>query len=172
MKKPTILLILLFLMSISLFSQNIGRDVFSASGGETTNAGIKLSWTIGQGGLAGLLSQSGTILNMGFEQENDNQFLAVIDYYDYEITTTLFPNPVNQDAFLRVTSDVDVDFSYRLFDTKGALVFSKENLSNMQANSTERIPTSVIKPGLYLLQLFFHQNHKKVVSQTFKLLKI
>lgn len=171
MKRNTLFFALLFI-STGLFSQNIGRHVFSVAGGEITNANLKLSWTIGQGGLAATLTNSNAILNIGFEQENDDQYVAVINYYNYEIEADVFPNPVESDAILKINSDINAEYYYRLIDTKGILIFSKDDLQLIEGSITERIPTTALKPGLYHLQLIINPNNKNAVSKTLKIIKL
>ena len=172
MNKKHILILLLLFTGNMLFSQNIGRRVISGSGGVLTESGLQLSWTIGQGGLAGTLTNSNLILTQGFEQDNDDQFVAVINIDNDKITVDLFPNPVLGDAVLKISSDINTSYSWKLFNSNGLLILSSEKELPVTQSIIEHIPTTELNPGMYYLQIEISASVKKHGLHNIKLIKI
>lgn len=159
-----------FLTSLAL-TQSIGRDVISVSGGQKTTGDLQLSWTIGQSGLAGSLIHSTSILSQGFEQDNDDMFVAVIKIGLHDLSIDLFPNPVMEKAFLKFTSEIRVGCLWKLLDSKGVLILTGES-TVYPGSVIEQIPTSGLNTGLYYLQITLNHALEKPVLKTLKLVKI
>ena len=170
--KTKLLLLIAFLGGVSICNgQTLGRDVISISGGSASNDGIMLSWTIGQGGLAGTLTGSNAMLTQGFEQDNDDQFVAVIDVGRYDVSVILYPNPVMDNARLKLSSDINTSFNWQLTDINGQLINSKEKQHLPSGELIEQIPSDELYPGMYYLQIEMFTATKKPVRKTIKLIK-
>jgi hypothetical protein len=172
MNKKHILLILLLFTSNLLLSQKIGRDIISASGGVLTETGLQLSWTIGQSGLAGTMNSIDLILTQGFEQENDDQLVAIINIDHQEVVVDLFPNPVMTDASLKINSELTAHYSWILFDCNGLPVIKSQNQLILADSIIEKIPSNDLKPGMYYLQVFIFSSGKTKILDSIKLIKI
>jgi hypothetical protein len=171
--KTKLLLLFAFWGCASIaYGQLLGRDVISVSGGLTSNDGLMLSWTIGQSGLTGTLNGSNAILTQGFEQDNDDQFVAVIDVGQYDISVILFPNPVMDVARLKISSDFNPSFSWQLLDINGILINLKEKQQLPTGDFIEQIPSEELYPGMYYLQIVIFSTDNKPVSKTIKLIKL
>jgi hypothetical protein len=172
MKTKLLLLIAFGGWSFFCNGQTLGRDVISISGGSKTNDGLILSWTIGQGGLAGTLTGSNVMLTQGFEQDNDDQFVAVIDVGQHDVSVILYPNPVKDNARLKLSSDINTSFSWQLTDINGHLINSKEKQHLPTGEIIEQIPSAELYPGMYYLQLVAYSAEDKPIRKTIKLIKI
>lgn len=172
MHRKLLTVIILFSAGGFLLAQNIGREVISGSGGVLTESGLQLSWTIGQSGLAGTLSNTDLILTQGFEQENDDQFVAIININQQEVAVELFPNPVMSNASLKLTSELTTEYTWTLFDCNGFPVIKSENNSLIPGSIIEIIPSKDLNPGMYYLQIFIHSSGKTRIVQSIKLIKI
>jgi hypothetical protein len=172
MKRKCLFFVSFLLSSGILLSQNIGRDVFSAAGGVVVGPNIQLSWTIGQSGLVGPLVKNDVMLHQGFEQENDDLFVAVIDIEQQEISIDMFPNPVTEAAYIKFTSEIHATYSLSLFDYKGTLVALEKNKPLFLGNSIETIRTIDLFPGMYFIHLVITPDGKESVQHSLKMIKI
>jgi len=171
MKRSILFLVLLLFTTNYLLCQNIGRDVLAGSGGAVTTAELGLSWTIGQGGLVGTLTKSSLILNQGFEQENDNQFVVIVKIENHEFMIDLFPNPVLGNASLKLTSDVYTSYFWTLYNPKGEIIIQQNNQLLYPGSVIENIPTGNLNPGMYFLQTIINTPDGKQILKTIKIIK-
>lgn len=63
----------------------------------------------------------------------------------------LFPNPVHSTAYLSFSSKVETDFSYKLIDLLGNLLFNSEKLLLVEGINQIKIPVEGLKSGIYFV---------------------
>jgi len=155
-----------FLFTISLcfvfasaFAQTIvERQTFSSGGSsfDMANESYMISATIGQPA-AGSFANESYVVTAGFQQSG----LTMVNIFTAEnAEVTVFPNPGTD--FVMIKSDLQ-DYSLKVYDVKGVVVFSKANTSGNFV-----VDVTAYKAGEYILQLLSSEGN--LLSST-KLIK-
>jgi len=167
------LLNLIFLIAVvtPALSQSVDRKVISTQGGQIEKEGITLSWTIGQGGLVGTSSSNTIILNSGFEQENDQLFVASIEVNAHHFEISVFPNPVSNEIHLNTSSKIPATCNYSILDLNGKCLLEKQNVAVMAGKNNEIINLAFLVPGSYFLQIQLISSNKSTELSTIKIVK-
>jgi hypothetical protein len=143
----TISLIIIFscISSLGLLAQTtIERQSISAGGSNYTmaNETYMVSATIGQT-VSGTMSNENYIVTAGFQQTG----LTMVNIFTAEtVELSVFPNPGTD--FVMIKTDL-VDYSLKIFDMKGAVVFSK-----LKTNGNYVVDIVSYSSGEYIIQLF------------------
>ncbi|QKG80952.1 T9SS type A sorting domain-containing protein [Tenuifilum thalassicum] len=162
MKKVYTLMLSLF--TLSAWAQDIPMQVIASAGGyfENSNAGISISWTLGEVAYT-TLSTDSYILTQGFQQ--GNLFTTSIDEpKSNQEGINVFPNPVSDILKLRIdnrfaTGNVFIE----IFDVTGKLVLSEK--MNLEQSSPAALNLSNLRSGIYILHVFSeNDNAKKVIK--------
>jgi hypothetical protein len=167
--KNTILLLTMFTLVQTSFSQKISRQVISSSGGEARTSKTIISYTIGEPVVTTYETNTNT-LTQGFQQGNItvekniestyvNPELNITDYKN----VSLFPNPTKGLITLNMSGmDLLSDYSYNLFDMEGRLI--KTGIT--QSEQTQ-IDISSVSSGCYILVV----NGSNKAIKEFKVIK-
>ena len=82
------------------------------------------------------------------------------------ISTSVYPNPANEFATLRLSSANETNLSYAIIDIQGRLILSKENI-NVYGIYEENIDVTELKTGMYILMIYndeMTKQHKLIVE--------
>lgn len=141
-----------------------GQQGLTASGGEAGGTGGSMSFSVGQIAFESYTGTSGMI-SQGVQQA----YLEIMvgnEALTDNFSIRLFPNP--SASFTSISMD-ELDpstalasFSYQLYDLYGHLI----NVEVIQS-SLNRIPTSDLVPGMYILKVFY----KNQPIKTFRFIK-
>ncbi|BDX37341.1 hypothetical protein CYCD_06960 [Tenuifilaceae bacterium CYCD] len=148
-------------------AQDIAMQVVASAGGyfENTNAGISMSWTLGEVAYT-TLSSSEYIITQGFQQGN----LFSTDIENPDITSTdikIYPNPASEKVYIETLSENNKGNStIELFDITGRRV--EHRIVKLEESTPYTLPVSSLKPGIYLIKITF-DNSKS--TKVFKLIK-
>jgi hypothetical protein len=129
MKKNVVLWVLISLLSSSLISQTIVRQVISPIGVTTNVNGNYISHTVGQPTPPGTSHTSNVILRQGFEQPPKGK--AVITT-PLSVSINIFPNPNDGTFYLNVETKGAIEYTYDIFDAIGKLIMSGDGVGNVE----------------------------------------
>ncbi len=158
---------IIFALSVSAtMAQDIAMQVVASAGGyfENTNAGISMSWTLGEVAYT-TLSSSEYIITQGFQQGD----LFSTDIENPDITTSdikIYPNPASVEVSIVSSSQNKGNSTIELFDITGRRV--DHRIVKLEENSPYRLPVSSLKPGIYLIKITFDSSKS---TKVFKLIK-
>jgi hypothetical protein len=96
----------------------------------------------------------------------------VIDIGNEEITTQLYPNPVYEDATLKITSKIKAEYFWQLSNTTGELMDWSSPCVIFPGNNKAKIPAVALPPGMYYLQIGISTHFEPLNLYTIKLIKI
>lgn len=140
------------------------QSAVSASGSDGTGPGGSVAYTIGQVTYTNLSGEDGSI-NLGVQQPN--LFLTVgTDETEITLTASLYPNPTNTTASLRLdgkdASVIGDDLAYRIYDLSGKLLMHQRIQDDITA-----IPVDHLTGSVFILQV----TRKDVEIKSFKIFK-
>ncbi|GEM_PF-983195 len=157
MKYITLLCVLL---SMTVSSQSISKQVIGPGGGTDDNGTNKLSYTTGEVIVGAMTSEDGSIqLGNGYYPSLDLEALS-IENPELQLNLKLFPNPVTE-AFY-VSHPTATQFKLNITSINGKQLFSgthqKEQPFSMQSYGS----------GIYLVTVTTVKNNQ---SNTYKIIK-
>ena len=141
-----------------------GQQTINVSGGEAGGVGGEMSYSIGQIEYTVYNGTSGT-MSQGVQQPY-LEIMVGSEEPANSLSIRLFPNPASSYTSLAVdefesTTDL-TSFSYQLFDVYGHYLWSADIKS-----STNRISTSSLATGMYIIKVFY----KNQSIKTFRFIK-
>lgn len=154
--KKYVLLLLIFGLS-RLYAQ----EAIPASGGEASNNGGSVSYSIGQLVYTTNTEANGSV-SQGIEQPFEISIVLGIEQNLINLSFVVFPNPTTDLLTIQNKSDYKNNISYQIYDINGRLLLSKK-LSG--ENTT--ISTSNLAVSSYFIKII--QSNK--VIKIFKILK-
>ena len=89
---------------------------------------------------------SGSAGGMTYGQNND------VSRLNKEIEMSIFPNPANQYIAVQVTTNIENDYTLRVFDAIGQNILHK-NMFYQQGTNAQILDVSTLQKGVYWLQL-------------------
>ncbi|GHC56018.1 T9SS type A sorting domain-containing protein [Ulvibacter litoralis] len=163
MKKTIyILLFMLFTLTVSQ-AQSLSQAVVSTSGNTINGASNTLSFTIGEP-IIGAIS-NGEKLGQGFWLGAIEEIVLSNDDFTFEVTTTVYPNPVTDYLTINFKDMVARDFEIVIHDMNGKVILQKKVENNV---NSETINFYNYNQGIYLLTIV---QSATVKSKTFKIIK-
>ncbi|MCW3161850.1 T9SS type A sorting domain-containing protein [Chryseobacterium oryctis] len=147
-------LLLFFFVSFAQVSVN-------ASGGNTTNAGNSISYSIGQPFYHQTSGGEMTITE-GVQQPFEITTLGTVDYLGIQLDAKVYPNPTSSLLFLKVEGISLKNLSYKMFDSSGRVLF-QEKIKQTETS----IDMTAKASGTYILSVLNAESTIKI----FKILK-
>ena len=167
MKRITLLLSLL-LVVLGTYGQTSILEVISPAGGYyvSTEAGINVSWTLGEPVVGTLTNtEAGIILTQGFQQ---GDFIIVNVPTDplAGFTAKLYPNPAKDETYIKITMPNPGRINLSIFDITGrAIIADQFDVSSIEYSY--KLNVSSLRAGIYLIRI----NSGTKVSKVLKLIK-
>ena len=162
--------ILLFLIVLNSYSQELHHQVISSLGSSIkTVGGIYVSQTIGQSGAMTSYSNSNFYIQQGFQQSIKNSSWKVArDINESEnVITKMFPNPVDTNINFEFSKDFSGIFNVLIFDMSGRIVFSciKDVFNKSMTLDISRVLSS----GDYIIQISSNKYNYNYTNRFLKL---
>ena len=155
--KNTLLFAFLSLCCTALWSQ---ADIVPL-GGDATDGGFTVSYTVGQVAVQANSDGSTTIYE-GVQQPYEIQIIGIDDYPGITLNAVVFPNPTIGNVQLTI-NDEQLEGEVKVFDMNGKFLFVKK----IEGENTE-IPMSDLSAGAYFVNVV----SEKQVLKTFKVVKM
>lgn len=143
--KQLFFILLFFLNSLFIFSQNIQRSSLGMSGASnefvSNNTDYYISQSIGQKSVIGSYNH----LRQGFQQPSIKSKIITS-----ELQVSIFPNPTDQIINIVLVDTEKSILFLTLYDTYGRQIFNRR----VDYLSSYQLDVSAISSGMYLLKLF------------------
>ncbi len=152
MKKTLLLFALGAIPVISWGQTQLSPQVFSSQGGNFSNAQFGMSYTIGEMSAVSTISGGSTTLTQGFHQPDKYQ-IALVESIDASWTADVYPNPLDEQLTLRLSTESLLNFTLDLFDAEGRKVIASKTLNQVPGTKTYTVETSDLAAGAYLLRM-------------------
>lgn len=137
----------------------IAQETVSSAGNYHENAGISISWTLGEPVIETLQSES-IILTQGFQQSNIT-VTSVEEWPQLDFTISAFPNPASEILNIYIDTEQD-ELLYSLYELSGKTI-----ASGIIAGNNHQIDVSHLKAGTYFLKI----TTRNKMLKTFKIVK-
>ncbi|MEL6628657.1 MAG: T9SS type A sorting domain-containing protein [Bacteroidota bacterium] len=147
------------------------RSVFHSAGTFADNAGLSISYTIGEPMVETYSALQGDLIfTQGFQQPDTTKVLGPnsIEAPEIQVSYNIYPNPVRDRLFVELETDVPARMRVALYDMKGkeTSVPSQEGL--VVGSKTLTFDTETLPIGVYILRL--HRADGRVI-RAFKIQK-
>jgi hypothetical protein len=129
--------------------QEFKPSVIANGGGKLSNAGIKMSYTIGEA-VTGKISNSSVIFTEGFQQSSAGITVSVTEKPAEGLEICVFPNPSNDLVNISFTNKEAGNIIFQLIDINGITIFEKK--TSDQVIDTQ-ISLSGFAGSTYLLKI-------------------
>lgn len=157
MKNINSIIAILLLSTASL----IGQESVNSSGGSAAGTGGDVSYSVGQVTYSYYSTGSGSI-SQGVQQTYEISQTSGTNEIAKELELSIYPNPTSDYLELKIGIIEITRMEYRLIDSKGTLIDSKELVE-----SETKFDFNHLTPSTYFLQV--SQNNELI--KTFKIVK-
>ena len=159
--KKLILLLTLFIFTVSIKAQIISKQVISSLGSNYSNNTIKLSSVLGEVLVGSMTDEDGSLqLGNGYYPSLNLETLSVQSLI-IEVKLKVYPNPVNE--LLYISHPTETKFDIYLTDVTG------KNIFKGKVQKKNPINTSQFPKGIYLLTIMTGEIKK---TNTYKIIKL
>jgi len=147
MKNNVVPLIVLMVMSTMSFSQQLSPNLVSSQSGFDRSDQLILEWTLGETIIETIASKN-TMYSQGFHQ-------PIIEVDSYLILNDndlmIFPNPVKNYLNIRMLSNIDSHFDFKIYDSYGRSI--KHSLEGFLIDNTVQLDVNDLPSGIYFLRI-------------------
>ena len=159
--KKLILLLTLFIFTVSIKAQIISKQVISSLGSNYSNSTIKLSYVLGEFVVGSMTDDDGSLqLGNGYYPSLNLETLSVQSLI-IEVKLKVYPNPVNE--LLYVSHPTETKFDIYITDVTGRNIF-KGKIQKQNPINISQYPK-----GIYLLTIMTGEIKK---TNTYKIIKL
>ncbi|MDA9338296.1 T9SS type A sorting domain-containing protein [Flavobacteriaceae bacterium] len=159
--KKLILLLTLFIFTVSIKAQIISKQVISSLGSNYSNSTIKLSSVLGEVLVGSVTDEDGSLqLGNGYYPSLNLETLSVQSLI-IEVKLKVYPNPVNE--LLYVSHPTETKFDIYITDVTGRNIF-KGKIQKQNPINISQYPK-----GIYLLTIMTGEIKK---TNTYKIIKL
>ena len=152
MKKKWLVMVGAFLMSSTLWAQQLPRQAISTAGNNSTAGGLSLSWTVGQSGPVESVSPSSFYITQGYQQ-GDEWWVSINGLVVANTAIKVFPNPSVGLFHIEGTLPSGGKCQYQVTDLQGKLVMSDYFTADADGNFQSSFNISFLANGSYMLML-------------------
>ena len=151
----------LFIIIIACNYKCIAQQAVVAAGSSISGSTGSISYSIGQIDYIAVSANSFT-LSQGVLQVFNNSPVTYISTLDKLVTISVWPNPIIDKLFIKISDNTESEFSYQLFSIDGQLIETKKIFGK---NAT--VDTHSYNSGVYVIAIT--QDHLKFIR--FKIIK-
>lgn len=159
--KFSISLSVLLLLIIFYAAPAAAQSGFVAAGGNTSDGGRSMSFSVGQTDYASEVRSGIMAVNHGLQQPYEIDATSSTSFVFRDLDITFFPNPAGSDLNIRCNT-ISAGVEYAVMDAQGRLL-NKGKL----AAGLNSISTAGLLPGAYFIRITTSSNEIK----SFKLIK-
>jgi len=161
--KRFILLSATLIIALSVVGQQARQEVIASAGGNNSNGGLSISWTLGEAIVPTFKSQDGQLmLTHGFQQKLI--LTAVEEILEAVVEVIVYPNPVSDIVNIQFESPVEREMILFIMDNQGRFV--KNDVIEVSAVSRQ-FNLKDLPAGIYYLKL-----SKGKLSNVYKVVKL
>jgi hypothetical protein len=135
---------------LSIFTQEISREIISSSGNYSDGSSEQLSWTLGD--LATETYSSGDVkLTQGFQQPS-YEVMTTFKNHNYNFVMRVYPIP-SSDFVTVEFEEIEDDLKVVLFNLQGEVVINK-----IIESATITLDLNPLSPSEYILKIINKEN--------------
>lgn len=164
-KKVNVLLILLLVIRIGLFSQQLSHQVLVPLAGIATGGAVNFSQTVGETAVE-IIGCSDYVFTQGFQQPG---IKLLHETPPPGNGVKVYPNPVTDYVTLELFGNAARSFRIDIINISGNIVFTERRAFSDQFWLKEPINIENLIRGFYLIRI---TSDDAVISRTFKIEKI
>ncbi len=146
---------------IILFANTFAQQAVLVSGGNATGTGGSGSYSVGQVAYTNIVGTNGSA-NQGVQHSYESIVLGIDTSKDVRLLMSVYPNPTNEFAKLRIENSTLENLSYQLYDNSNKLIFNRKITDTETLISMTEIPC-----GIYFLKV----TNRKSQLQFFEIIK-
>jgi hypothetical protein len=155
------------LLSISTYAQSLSPMVISSSGGFYSAGGNTLSVTVAEMTMIQSFIQSANMLTQGFQQP-EQLTTAIAENEVMQGDVSIYPNPSNGQFNISYNTLNGGDYSVRIFNGIGQVVFDQSYGAAPGPNITS-FDIGQFRQGIYMLELRTTDSNGKQISSIHKI---
>jgi hypothetical protein len=145
MKIKAIVIFLLFIFSLTSFSQLIMRSTIGAMGGSAKSETSIIQQTIGQPSATSFIHNSdGSAIRQGFHQP------YLIEAIKKDINVNVYPNPNDGNFCFEILEENSAPYQFQIIDQNGKLL----NEGQARAKQKQEIRLGQVAQSIYFLKIF------------------
>lgn len=129
----------------SISAQSLDRWVVSSQGGEQTQSGLSLEFTVGEA-VVGTLGSSNTSLTQGFNQVVLDTQSSAVRNLGYSAEIKVYPNPATD----ILTIESGIEAKVEILDCTGKVILGNQAVS---ADGSTDVQINTLAAGIYLLHI-------------------
>ena len=148
LRKDRAVIVLLSIISLSLYSQSVTSPIILASGGGSSNDKSAVSWSLGDLVINSIEGNASSILN---GSQFDLEVITAIEKAIPEIQ--IFPNPVAQFLNIELKEEISETVYIRIYDAKGVKFFQKDINLNHDSEIQFDFTGMNLPLGMWLLEI-------------------
>lgn len=123
------------------------QSTITTSGGIASGVGGTVSFTVGQLLVTVPTGVNGSVSH-GVQQPYEISVITGLDKAEIDLAMKVFPNPASDFLILSIDKNEVTDFSYKLLDMNGRLLFTQK----IRDRETT-IPVGSLSPSIYILNI-------------------
>ncbi|SRR6056297_1470946 len=146
--KNQLVIVLLTLLTCSVYSQNLERQLIGSTGGLSSGSSATLSYSVGEA-VTETFSSSSIILNQGFQQGYADEQTSVERITNAGFNILVYPNPADDYLIVHWNGVNEGSIYLTVTDISGR----KVNAFNVNHLKKTRISTDMLEQGIYILSV-------------------
>jgi hypothetical protein len=153
MKKTSAILISIFFLVTRVQSQTIqfSPQVYSSQGQDFRNSEFEISYTIGEMVAVATVSNASNTFTQGFHQPD--KYSVGFESIESLWSGYVYPNPVDDQVTLSISSDYQANYLLDLFDASGKRILANKKINHLPGSQQFSFSTSDLAAGAYLLRV-------------------
>jgi hypothetical protein len=144
--KQLIFILITLVISLTISAQ-MNQEVVSSAGGNKTNSGISLNWTLGEPIVRTFIKRN---LSPGQRFQQRNIVTSIEENIDVLVKVKVYPNPANEYINIQFEKPVEKDIVVTILDSQGKYAKSDVIESSI---SEKLIDLQYLPAGIYYLKL-------------------
>jgi hypothetical protein len=165
MRKKGFLVILFSLFAAVVLSQHLSHQVLVSAAGVASPKGIGYSQTIGEA-VVEVIGDYDHVLTQGFQQP---KLKITIGEKPPGTGVKAYPNPVTDYITVEFFGETAREFSIKIFNLNGTLLFMDEAVYDGSYWEKRRIPVLNLMSGFYILRV---ESSDRQINRSFKMEKL
>jgi hypothetical protein len=153
MKNISAFLVLIFFLVTQIQSQTyqFSPQVYSTQGQDFINSEFQISYTIGEMVAVTTVSNASNTFTQGFHQPD--KYSVGFESIESLWSGYVYPNPVDDQVTLSISSDYQANYLLDLFDASGKRILANKKINHLPGSQQFSFSTSDLAAGAYLLRV-------------------
>jgi hypothetical protein len=153
MKNTSTVIFLIFMLISGAQAQTyqFSPNVYSSQGQDFRNSEFEISYTIGEMAAVTTISNPSITFTQGFHQPD--KFSVGFETIESKWSGYIYPNPVDDQVTLSISSDYQANYIIDLFDAGGRRILANKEINHLPGSQQFSFSTAELSAGTYLLRV-------------------